>query len=219
VWTDPRVRLHGGVDLTGVAPAMARWPAAPPTTADVAACLRALAAAPLPDIGGMLSPLGPFDVLLSPCLLSQLCLFADDAMGRSHPRRREVRDAIRRRHVRQMVEWLAPGGTGLLVIDLVTTEKLGSLAHTHRDRLAEVAARTVGKADHFPGLDPDSLRADLLGDPRLAGLVAGVQPVPPWLWTLGPHKAFLVYALRFRRSGAPLLGGGGGRGPIVGATP
>ena len=110
-----------------------------------------------------------------------------------------------------MVEWLAPGGTGLLVIDLVATARLGSLARTHRDRLGEVATRTVANADHFPGLDPGALRAALLDDPCLSGLVAGVQEVPPWLWTLGPNKAFLVYALRFRRSHAPLLGHRTGR--------
>ena len=195
----PRVDVRGGVDLTGVADAMAGWANRPPTDREVDACVDALDAGRRPDVGG------PFDVILSPCVLSQICLSATDALGRRHPRKRDVRDAIRRRHVRQMVEWLAPGGTGLLVIDLATTERVGSLVHTHKDRLAEVAARTVGNARHFPGLDPDTLRSALTDDPRVSGMVAGVQSVAPWLWTLGPHKSFLVYAIRFRRTGTPVL--------------
>jgi hypothetical protein len=196
---DPRITLHGGVDLTSVAPAMAQWPQNPPGPMHFRFVLKELQTAPLPEIGG------PFDVILSPCVLSQICLFAGDTLGRTHPRRKELREAIRRRHLQQMVEWLAPGGTGLLVIDLATTERLGTLVHSHRDRLDEVASRTVARANHFPGLDPDSLRSVLLSDPYLEGLVANVQQIPPWLWTLGPSKAFLVYALRFRRTMTPVL--------------
>lgn len=197
---DSRVRVHGGVDLTAVAPLMAGWAGRVPPAGEIDRCVRALATAPPPDVGG------PFDVILSPCVLSQLCLFAADVMGKGHPRQRDVREAIRRRHVRQMVEWLAPGGTGILVVDLVTADRLGSLVHTHRDRLDEVATRTVARAAHFPGLDPAALRSALVDDPMVGGMVAGVQTVPPWLWTLGPNKAFLVYALRFRRSRAVVLG-------------
>lgn len=199
VASDPCVRTRGGVDLTAVAPIMAQWPARRPSDAAVNDCVRTLNTAPQPDVGG------PFDVLLSPCLLSQICLFASDVMGKSHPRRRDVREAIRRRHVRQMVEWLAPGGTGLLVIDLVTTDRLGSLVHTHQDRLDDVARRTVARSDHFPGLDPAALQSALADDPMLTGMVDDVRVVPPWVWTLGPHKAFLVYALRFRRSRTPVF--------------
>lgn len=190
----PRLGLHGGVDLTAVAPLMALWPEKPPGPLQFRQVLKTLDSAPLPAIGG------PFDVILSPCVLSQICLYATDTLGRSHPRRRELRDAIRRRHLRQMVEWLSPGGTGILVIDLATTERLGTLVQSHRDRLEEVANRTVARSNHFPGLDPESLRAGLMADPHLRGLVANIQQIPPWLWTLGPNKSFLVYALRFRRS-------------------
>jgi hypothetical protein len=199
VQAEPRVRLHGGVDLTAVAPQMAQWPTSSPGPLRFRQVLRTLETAPLPDIGG------PFDVILSPCVLSQICLYASDSLGRTHPRRRELREAIRRRHLRQMVEWLAPGGTGLLVIDLATTQNLGSLVHTHHNRLEEVASRTVARANHFPGLDPESLRAAMLQDARLNGLVSSIQQIPPWLWTLGPAKSFLVYALRFRRSQTPVL--------------
>jgi hypothetical protein len=194
VQDDPRIRRHGGVDLTSVAPAMAHWPEKPPGPLQFRQVLKTLDNAPLPAIGG------PFDVILSPCVLSQICLYATDSLGKSHPRRKELREAIRRRHLRQMVEWLSPGGTGLLVIDLATTERLGTLVHSHRDRLDEVANRTVARANHFPGLDPDSLRSGLMEDPHLRGLLANIQQIPPWLWTLGPSKSFLVYALRFRRS-------------------
>lgn len=194
-----RLDLRGGVDLTGVSAMMAGWLKRPPAPGEVERCLRTLSTSSRPAIGG------PFDVILSPCLLSQICLYATDALGRSHPRTRDLRQAIRQQHLRQLVECLSPGGTGILVIDLVKTDKLGSLLETHHDRLGEVASRSVGHARHFPGLDPESLTQELQSDPLLQGLVKDVQRVPPWLWALGPHKSFLVYALRFRRSHAPLL--------------
>ncbi|HEX8915774.1 MAG TPA: hypothetical protein VF796_25695 [Humisphaera sp.] len=197
----PRLDVRTGVDLTAVAGTLAEWPKRPPTDRGIDDCLRTLADAPMPELGG------PFDVILSPCILSQICLFAEDTLGKGHPRRMDLRRAIRRRHVRQMVEWLRPGGTGLLVTDLVATRDLGSLVHSHRDRLDELLTRMVGQSRHFPGLDPPSIRTALLEDPLLAGLVASVAPISPWLWTLGPHKAFLVYAMRFRRAlGTRILG-------------
>lgn len=194
-----RLDLRGGVDLTGVSARMGDWPTRPPTAEQVEQCLRAVATSPRPEIGG------PFDVILSPCILSQICLYATDALGRGHPRTPDLRREIRQQHLRQMVEWLAPGGTGILVIDLAQAAKVGSLLQTHADRLSEVASRTVGAAKHFPGLDPKTLRAELIEEPLLRGMVSDVRQTPPWVWTLGPKKAFLAYALRFRRSRAPLL--------------
>ncbi|QOV89839.1 hypothetical protein [Humisphaera borealis] len=194
-----RLVLRGGVDLTGASAAMADWPRRKPSGDELDRCLRSIATAPLPAVGG------PFDMILSPCLLSQICLYATDALGSSHPRAADLRKAIRRQHLRQLVEWLSPGGTGILVVDLAQAAKVGSLLTSHADRLSEVASRTVGRAQHFPGLDPDTLRDELQNEPLLKGLLSDVRQTPPWMWTLGPKKSFLVYALRFRRSKAALL--------------
>jgi hypothetical protein len=199
VASDPRIELRGGVDLTALAGVLAGWPVSPPDDTQIDAALRQSHVADLPDVGG------PFDVILSPCILSQICLFVEDTLGKGHPRRLDLRRAIRRRHVRQMVEWLRPGGAGLLITDLVTTYDLGALVHSHRDRLDELLTRMVGQSRHFPGLDPVSIRAALTEEPLLAGMVGGVSTLPPWLWTLGPSKAFLVYAVRFRRSPGTML--------------
>ena len=43
---------------------------------------------------------GEFDVVLSPCILSQICGFARDALGKNHPLCRELLVAIRDRHLR-----------------------------------------------------------------------------------------------------------------------
>lgn len=195
-----QLHLHGGIDLTAIAHNIAFWPKAAPTNRQLDDVLKSLETAPMPHVGG------PFDVILSPCILSQICLFAEDTLGKRHPRRLDLRQAIRKRHVRQLVEWLRPGGSGLLVTDLVTTRKLGSLLETHHDRLDDVVRKVVSQAGHFAGLDPASMRSAFLDDPLLAGLVSNVSMISPWRWTLGPAKAFLVYAMRFRRSlGTTLL--------------
>lgn len=194
-----RLHLRGGVDLTGVSSVMGAWASTKPSNAEIDRCLDTIRRSKPLAIGG------PFDVLLSPCVLSQICLYATDALGQSHPRAADVRRAIRQQHLRQLVEGLAPGGTGLLVIDLAQAAKVGSLLQTHGDRLSEVASRTVGRSQHFPGLDPQTLRRELLEEPFLAGLLDDVRDTPPWIWALGPKKSFLVYALRLRRSRTPLL--------------
>jgi hypothetical protein len=100
----PRVRLHGGVDLTGIADVFPLWEQNPPTGPEVAGAARRALERVMPQVGG------PFDVVLSPCLLSQLVGYAGDVLGRAHPRRRELLLALRTRHLRTIVDLLAPGG-------------------------------------------------------------------------------------------------------------
>jgi hypothetical protein len=49
------------------------------------------------------------------------------------------------------------------------------------------------------------MRAALAADPMVAPLLAPVRQVAPWLWHLGPERAFLVYALRLRRLAGTLV--------------
>ena len=64
---DARISRHGGVDLTGLLDRLSSWsPDRPPDVTDVDAALHSSA-----DLGD-LSAAGPFDVVASVCLLSQL---------------------------------------------------------------------------------------------------------------------------------------------------
>ena len=195
----PRVKLHGGVDLTGIAELFPKWEKAPPTPAEVeAGAARALDWSTLP-LGG------PFDAVLSPCLLSQLVGYASDVLGRAHPRRRELLVALRARHLRTLADLLAPGGTGVVVCDVASSAGYPELLDIRKEKLPDLLDRLTYTERGFDGLSPAKMRAAIAADPTIAPLLGPVQQVPPWLWTLGPRKTFLVYALRFRRLSGPVL--------------
>ena len=195
----PRLRPHLGFDLTGIAPTLSGWATTRPGPADIEAAIagaRSAAVAPLP---------GPFDVVLSSCLLSQLCGYANDMLGRDHPRSPHLARAIRDRHLRLMVDLLAPCGTGLLVCDLASSSSCHDLPGVRRDDLPSLVNKLTGRGDHFAGLSPSSILGVLTGDPTLAPLIAETHLLRPWLWTLGPLKMFLVYGVRIRRSREAVL--------------
>jgi hypothetical protein len=205
VQASPKLKLHGGVDLTGVADVLSGWRGRSPSSREIDECLQGAAHAPQPHVCSA----GGFTVVLSPCLLSQLVGYASDMLGGDHPRAIDLRLAIRRRHLRLMVDLLAPGGAGVLVTDLAVSGMVKNLEHVCSGELPDLLRRLVAQRKVFAGLDPEGVEAALTADPLVAPLLGAVQYLPPWLWRLGPLKTFLVYALRFRRSGGAVLLGGG----------
>jgi hypothetical protein len=197
-----KIRLHAPVDLTGIADALGSWRGWAPATAEIDSVIRQAADAPHPALGG------PFEVVLSPCILSQIVGYARDALGRSHPRCADLRVAVRQRHLRLIVDLLTPGGSGLIVSDLATAGSAQARAGpstSSSHALEAVMKKAINRRDAFAGLDPDAVQAGLRNDPRIGPLVGDIRLIRPWLWTLGPEKAFLVYALRLRRAAGTLL--------------
>jgi hypothetical protein len=209
VGSSPGMHLHVS-DLTGIADLFNRWEQRPPVAGDVEQCVRRSAEAPLPELGG------PFDVVLSPCLLSQLVGYASDTLGRLHPQFHPLLLAIRTRHMRLLVELVAPGGAGVLVSDLVSSDAAPELPSLRKDQLPDFARRLPKQGRGFPGISADAIGSALRDDPTLAPLVAHVQFIPPWVWHLGPRRTFLVYALRFRRARVPVLTGVQKTGLVIG---
>jgi hypothetical protein len=166
------------------------------------------ATAQAPDVGG------PFDVVLSSCVLSQLVGYATDALGGDrHPGFRDLVTAIRARHLRLMLDLLAPGGTGLLVCDLVSSDSADVLPRIPEHELPGLIHKLARDRNFFSGLYPDALAAALQNEPTLGGRACDVRLLAPWRWRLGPQRTFLVYGLRFRRGSNRnnLLGGLTGR--------
>lgn len=194
-----RIHLHGGVDLTGIADVFSAWEKNKPGADEVDDAARRVAAATVPAVGG------PFDVVLSPCLLSQLVGYASDVLGRSHPRRRNLLVALRTRHLRMLVDLLAPGGAGVVVCDVASSTGYPELLDVRRDKLPDLLDRLTYTDRGFDGLSPVAMKAALRDDPLIAPLLGPVQQVAPWLWQLGPRRTFLVYALRLRRLSGPVI--------------
>jgi hypothetical protein len=102
--------VHGDVDLTGVAELLDRWFNRAPNDTELDACLRRIShPTELDDFGG------PFTVLVSACLLTQLIDACVDAIGAQHPRVTELVLAVRDQDLRTLVGSAQPNGTTLLV--------------------------------------------------------------------------------------------------------
>jgi hypothetical protein len=188
VHTSAKVRMHAPIDLSGVAEALSSWQGLPPTPGAFQATLRLAAEAAYPEIGR-------FDVVLSPCVLSQTIDPGLRLLGPGHPRRIDFAAALRTRHLRLMSHLLTPGGRGVLAIDLASSGYRPDLPQAAEADLPDVMRACLRAETYFMGLAPQALEQTLRADP----LVGDVRLTPPWLWHLGIRKCFLVYAMTFRK--------------------
>jgi hypothetical protein len=172
-----------------MAEALSEWHGRPPTSSALDAMLRLAGSAPLPDVG-------PFDVVLSPCVLSQTIDPVLRLLGPRHPARHPFAAALRRRHVRLISRLLKPGGRGILAIDLVSSAYRPDLSQAAPDDLPQVLRACLSAETHFLGLSPAAVTQTLQADPTLSGL----RLTCPWLWHLAIRKSFLVYAALFRKN-------------------
>jgi hypothetical protein len=142
-------------------------------------------------------------VAASTCLLTQIIQCVVRAAGERHPRFVEALRAVRAGHLRLLADLVAPGGTGVLVTDVVSSDSFPALASCDEGSLPAVLNRLVRAGNFFHGANPAALASSLLADPAVAQAVEAVGWAPPWLWDFGP-RVYLVCALAFRkRAGAP----------------
>ena len=189
------IHRHAPVDLTGIADEVSRWSKSTPSQAEIdAARLRALE--PVDP------PWGRFDVVLSPCVLTQTMNPARDALRDkyppSHPSRVGLRDALRLRHLRMLAPSVAPGGRAVLAIDLISAERFTDLPRVPQDQLDDFMRSFIAAGRHYRGLEPSGIAEAYRSDPSVQRQMGPPAFTPPWLWHLGLRKTFLVYAAIFR---------------------
>jgi len=190
----PAIKRHTPFDLTAAAPTVSAWAEGPPTASEIDRTIQAISNSPRPD-------LGHFDVVLSPCVLSQLIEPIRLALDRGrHARYREIRAALRARHLRTMTHLLRPRGRGVLAIDLASSKMEPRLPQAHDDDLPAVMQRLVSDRRIFTGLSPAEIAETVQSDPPLRREVADLRFTKPWLWHMGLRKSFLVYGVLFRRA-------------------
>jgi SAM-dependent methyltransferase len=193
----PEVRAklsrHAPVDLSGVLGNLDRWKRAVPTRAEIDAAIAPAAAA----IAARLP--GPFDLVASCCLVTQLSLGLTGALGPAHPQLREARRAVAAIHLRSMAALLRPGGRALFVSDLVAEDTYPLDALEPDADLAALVGALVAAGNFFHGADPTLFGGLLRRDPELAARFAPAQPLAPWLWQNGPARLFLVYGFSVER--------------------
>jgi hypothetical protein len=142
---------------------------------------------------------GPFDVVVSCSLLTQLQLVLLQVLGENHPRFEALRTALGGIHVRTLAGLLAPRGVALLVTDLTTSEIYPPLDHLDPDADLERLMPDLLAAGHvIYAAHPGLLSAEIRRDPELSRRFTVRSPVGPWLWRNGPAQTLLVYALEIR---------------------
>jgi hypothetical protein len=184
-----RLVLHAGVDLSGFTAHLDGWGDAFPAAAE-------LGAAAQPAIHGILRALGrTFDVVASTCALSQLAVPYHRAWILPARKWAELHATITAVHLATIAGAAQPGGTGILIFDVLSSRTepgLRALADEPESLEAFLDAR------RGPPLEPDP--ASLLARMETLGrLVARPRLTAPWLWNIGAETQ-LVYGLVFARA-------------------
>jgi hypothetical protein len=188
-----RLRLHAPVDLSGLLGRLEAWKRFEVTPDELMA---------FPDVvsRGVAATLqGPFDVVASTCLLTQMQLAVVETLSDSHRLFEAVRQFLNLAHLRTLIRLTAPAGHALLVSDLVSdqTYPLSELdpEGDHLDLLPEL----LRTGNLIYAVNPELIALTAREDPFLARFATLSPPLGAWLWMNGNERRFLVYALELTR--------------------
>jgi hypothetical protein len=185
---------YGGIDITAVLDHLARWgPSTPIAESDLRACMEAGLQRVRPGLPG------PFDVVASTCLLTQLMNGVVGRLGNRHPQFPAALQAVRAGHLRLLTDLVAPGATGILITDVVSSDTYPGLGDLGDAVLPSVLSQLIRTRNFFHGVNPAALDLFFSTDPVVAPQISGLTVAPPWLWDFGP-RVYLVFACTFQKS-------------------
>ena len=143
-------------------------------------------------------PVVPADVVVSTCLLSQILSALSHLVTENHPQFLPLIQALRRGHLVRMLQLLKPGGRGILISDLVSSETTPALTSIDDASLPKLLAQALATGNFFSGLHPGVMRQDLGTSPAIAPDVESPIMTAPWRWKMGT-RVYAVYAITFRK--------------------
>ena len=191
----PRARLfaHAPLDLSGMFQDIERWgrmQVTPQELMDAPANGAKRIAAALP---------GPFDVVASTCLLTQLQLELLQLLGDTHQLFVALREFLTLTHLRTLAALTKPGGRAVLVTDLCESSVFPPGRPRSEADLGPLMTELVDKGYVIYSSHPGLIHATLDDDPVLKRAFSDAELSAPWLWQNGPEHRFLVYALTLPR--------------------
>ena len=188
-----KVRCHAPIELSGVLAALPRW-----KTFDVNA--RELMARPEVAASAIARSLpGPFEVVVSACVLTQLQLSVLRALGDRHRLFEAARYIVNLTHLRTLSALLAPGGAALFVTD-AASDRIVPRRELEEARDLVALLRELGaRGALFHAVNPALIALTCGDDPELRRTLSVAEPRKAWLWQNGPERTLLTYALLLRR--------------------
>jgi hypothetical protein len=187
-----KLTLHAPVDLSGALTKVASFRGKPPTPQQI----EQLPKTCTDNVLGALP--GPFDTVVSACILSQIMHGCRMALGAAEFLK-PVANALTTAHLRALVQLARPGGTALFITDVVSSETY-PLAELWGERTPLDLLDHLEQTDNiFSGVGVAYIRRLLARDPVMAPLIEPPKMIEPWLWQLGPKLTLLVYALVLKR--------------------
>jgi hypothetical protein len=191
----PRSRLlaHAPLDLSGMFEHMERWGRMRVTPQELVVApangARRIAAA-LP---------GPFDVVASTCLLTQLQLSLLQLLGEGHQLFAALREFLTLTHLRTLAALTKPGGRALLITDLCEASAFPPGRPRDEADLLPLMQELVAAGRVIYAAHPEPIQVALGDDPILQRAFGPAEQSQPWLWQNGPKHRFLVYAFSLPR--------------------
>lgn len=138
---------------------------------------------------------GPFDCVVSSCLMSQILLTYTSVMGEQHPLLQAGLITLLVTHLRVLVALTKPGGQAFWITD-VTSNQIAPLNRTTPpDDCVDLLYHLSRNNQIFNYLDPGLIRDLAQQDPDISARAAIEDIVKAWIWHNGPQRTFLVYAL------------------------
>jgi hypothetical protein len=186
------IKLHAPVDLTGISSLTSGWRGRNVSEQELIDAARACKES--------VSSLNErFDLMLSPCVLSQLLCGVRDLLAKRHPQWPLLKTALRSRHLREIGQLTSAGGRAVLVIDLSSSGAMPGLERARDDELPGVMRNCVEMKKCFSALEPGELLSVFKAEAGIGLTLENRGMSAPWLWHLGFGKAFLVYAMTLEK--------------------
>jgi len=195
--TRARLVCRAPVDVSGLLGRLERWASLSVTAEELAGHADAVAADLLARLGG------PFDVVLSACLLTQMQLGLLTVLGDRHPFFQAAKFTLTLSHLRALCELTVPGGRLLLASDLTSQDIAPAIVGCPPEQLPTLIERLVTEGRVIQVANPSWLREIANDSPSLSAELELLPELSAWLWHNGATRTFLVYALEGRRRAVP----------------
>jgi hypothetical protein len=182
---------HAPVDLTGLsARRLRKWKTRLPTPREV----ELTGISTLEWLFARLP--GPFDVVASTCVLTQLAFGLRDALGDGHKMLGAIRLSMLLMHLRCLVGLTTPGGTAVLACDLASSSHYPLDQLPPGTALLDVMARIIESESFYASANPNLILQLWQHDELLQTSTTEPDLLDPWLWTGPENRTYLVYAIR-----------------------